>query len=125
MVDHTRRAAGELEADVLATLWAADGPLTAGQVRERLSGELAYTTVLTILTRLHTKGAVTRAPAGRGHAYAPAYDEAELASSRMHAVLDRGSDREAVLARFVGDLSEDDERTLFNLLRRTVRRGES
>jgi predicted transcriptional regulator len=123
VADQTRRAAGELEADVLATLWAADGPLTAGQVRERLGSALAYTTVLTILTRLHAKGAVTRALAGRGHAYAPAYDEAELASSRMHAVLDRGSDREAVLARFVGDLSEDDERTLANLLRRTVRRG--
>ena len=125
MVDQTRRAAGELEADVLATLWAADGPLTAGQVRERLSGELAYTTVLTILTRLHAKGAVTRAPAGRGHAYAPTYDEAELASSRMHAVLDRGSNREAVLARFVGDLSADDERTLAALLRPTVGRGDS
>jgi predicted transcriptional regulator len=120
--DQSRRASGELEAEVLATLWAADGPLTPGHVRERLGSELAYTTVLTILTRLHTKGAVTREPSGRGHAYIPAYDEAELASSRMHALLDRGSDREAVLARFVGDLSEDDERTLADLLRRAVHR---
>jgi predicted transcriptional regulator len=120
--EQARRAAGELEADVLGTLWAADSPLTPGQVRERLGDELAYTTVLTILTRLHAKGAVNRAPAGRGHAYSPTFDEAEMAATRMRAVLDRGSDREAVLARFVGDLSEDDERTLLGLLRRTTQR---
>ncbi|MGH3825752.1 MAG: BlaI/MecI/CopY family transcriptional regulator, partial [Pseudonocardiaceae bacterium] len=44
-----RRAAGELEAEVLAALWAADGPLTAAHVRRAVSGGLAYNTVQTIL----------------------------------------------------------------------------
>ena len=45
-----RRAAGELEAAVLAVLQAAGSPLSPGEVRDRLGGELAYTTVVTILS---------------------------------------------------------------------------
>src|SRR5260370_25177385 len=51
-----RRAAGELEAAVLAVLQAAGLPLSPGEVRERVGGGLAYTTVVTILSRLHAKG---------------------------------------------------------------------
>ncbi|MFB7511435.1 BlaI/MecI/CopY family transcriptional regulator, partial [Streptomyces broussonetiae] len=71
-----RRARGELESSVLAALWAADGPLTARQVLERLPGELAYTTVLTILSRLYDKGMLVRHREGRGYAYEPGRDEA-------------------------------------------------
>ena len=63
-----RREPGELEAEVLAALWAADGPLTAGDLVDALGRDLAYNTVLTILTRLHQKGAVRREWAGRAHA---------------------------------------------------------
>ncbi|MGW7099589.1 BlaI/MecI/CopY family transcriptional regulator [Streptomyces sp. NPDC054883] len=49
-------------------LWSTDEPLTARQVRERLPGGLAYTTVLTILSRLHEKGMLLRHREGRGYA---------------------------------------------------------
>jgi predicted transcriptional regulator len=111
-----RRAPGELENGVLASLWAADSPLTAAQVREGLPGDLAYTTVLTILSRLYDKGMLVRHRAGRGYAYAPARDEATHTAERMRFLLDRGSDREAVLSRFVSELSRDDERLLQRLL---------
>jgi predicted transcriptional regulator len=111
-----RRARGELEGDVLAALWAAEGPLTARQVRERLPGDLAYTTVLTILTRLHEKGMLVRHREGRGYAYEPARDEASHTAHHMHSLLEGGSDREAVLARFVSELSEHDEQLLYQLL---------
>ncbi|MGW2649836.1 BlaI/MecI/CopY family transcriptional regulator [Streptomyces sp. NPDC001393] len=111
-----RRARGELESDVLAALWAADGPLTARQVREQLPGDLAYTTVLTILTRLHEKGMLVRHREGRGYAYEPARDEASHTAQRMHSLLEGGSDREAVLARFVSELSAQDEHLLHQLL---------
>ncbi|WP_234010963.1 BlaI/MecI/CopY family transcriptional regulator, partial [Streptomyces sp. SPB78] len=55
-----RRGQGELEARVLAVLHSAPGPVPAGWVREHVGGELAYTTVMTILTRLRSKDAVTR-----------------------------------------------------------------
>jgi predicted transcriptional regulator len=123
MSAQSRRAPGELEADVLATLWRDDRPLSPGQVRDQLGTELAYTTVMTILSRLHDKGSVTRSRVGRAYLYTPAFEQAELAASQMRTVLDSGHDREAVLARFVGSLSADDERTLTALLRRSSRRA--
>jgi predicted transcriptional regulator len=119
---HARRAPGELEGDVLAALWRADEPLSPGQVREELGSDLAYTTVMTILTRLHEKGSVTRRRDGRAFVYTPAFAQAELAASQMRDLLDRGQDREEVLARFVGSLTSDEERTLAALLRRAARR---
>lgn len=83
-----RRARGELESDVLAALWAADGPLTAGQVREALRGDLAYTTVLTILSRLHDKEMLVRHREGRGYAYEPVRDEASHTAQRMRSLLE-------------------------------------
>ena len=120
MADHRqgsrRRGQGELEALVLSALGEAEGPATAGWVQERLGGDLAYTTVITILTRLLAKGAVTRERAGRSFVWTPASDEAGLAARRMRRVLDGERDREAVLASFVTSLEPGDERLLRELL---------
>lgn len=111
-----RRTSGSLESEVLAALWAAPTALTTAEVVEALDSGLAYTTVQTILTRLHGKGAVERRQVGRAHAYSPVLDEAGLTASRMHAMLDRGGDHTAVLSRFVGTLSREEEATLAALL---------
>jgi predicted transcriptional regulator len=111
-----RRASGSLASEVLAALWAADKPLTAGEVVDALGESLAYNTVQTILTRLHAKGAVEREQAGRAHAYKPVLDEAGLAATRMRALLDRGGDHAAVLASFLGTLSPQQEATLARLM---------
>ena len=112
----TRRAAGELEAAALAVLQASSSALTPGEVLDRLGGGLAYTTVVTILSRLHAKGVLTRLRSGRAYSYAPVADEPGLAARRMRGVLDAEADREAVLARFVSELSPADE----DLLRRVL-----
>jgi predicted transcriptional regulator len=112
-----RRAAGELESGLMAVLWASPGPMTAAQVSEQFSGELAYTTVLTILSRLFDKGKLTRQRSGRGYSYVPVRDEAADTAGRMVSLLDRGSDRQAVLARFVAELSDADEALIQDLLR--------
>lgn len=114
--EESRRAPGSLEAEVLAVLQAADSPLLAREVLHRLGGALAYTTVVTILSRLHAKGTLTRTRAGRSYAYAPVADEPGLAARRMHQVLQAEDDREAVLTRFVSDLSSRDEQLLQRLL---------
>ncbi|MGW3248283.1 BlaI/MecI/CopY family transcriptional regulator [Streptomyces sp. NPDC001070] len=85
-------------------------------MRERLHGDPAYTTMLTILTRLHDKGLVTRERAGRTRLYAPVRDEAAHTAAAMRALLVKGSDRAAVLARFVSELPTDDEELLERLL---------
>jgi predicted transcriptional regulator len=111
-----RRPAGELEAGVMAALWAADTPQTPGQVQLGLGAGLARTTVTTILSRLYEKGIVDRRRQGRGYAYFPVQDAHGLTARRMRAELDRDGDRRTVLARFVAQLSEDDERVLRELL---------
>ncbi len=114
-----RRGQGELEAEVLAVLHEATAPASTAWVQERLGGALAYTTVITILTRLLAKGAVTREKAGRFFVWTPTADEADLAALRMRRILDGESDRNAVLARFVTALSPGDEQVLRELLERT------
>src|ERR1700757_4691555 len=111
-----RRAAGQLEAAVLAVLQAAGSAMSPAEVRERIGGSLAYTTVVTILSRLHAKGVLERHKAGRAYLYAPVADQPGLAARRMARVLDGEADREAVLARFVSSLSDSDEELLRRML---------
>ncbi|MCD9140616.1 BlaI/MecI/CopY family transcriptional regulator [Streptomyces albireticuli] len=111
-----RRANGALEGEVLAALQRAEGPLTPREVQARLAGELTYSTVVTILSRLHGKEVLTRTPRGRAYAYAPVTDEAGLAARRMRKILDGVPDREVVLARFVAELPATDEELLRALL---------
>ncbi len=115
-----RRAHGELESEVLAALWAADAPLTPGEVQQALGAELAYNTVHTILVRLYEKGQVARSPAGRAHRYQPSKGVEDVAAKQMTALLDRGPDHQAVLQRFVTALSAEDEAALRQLLERQV-----
>ena len=111
-----RRGAGELAGEVLAILQSAGEPLSPTDVRERLGGDLAYTTVVTILSRLHAKGVLDRERDGRAFRYSPVADEPGLAARRMASVLAAESDREAVLARFVSGLSDEDEQALRRML---------
>jgi predicted transcriptional regulator len=118
--DRGRRPNGALSALVFEVLTAADRALTPGEVQDALAATdaqpLAYTTVVTILSRLHAQGLVDRFRHGRAFAYLPVADHARLAARRMRRVLEAEQDRDAVLARFVGDLSPRDEQALRRLL---------
>ena len=117
-----RRGPGELAAAVMHVLWDAGRPLSPGEVQAALAARdegtsrLSYSTVVTILSRLHAKKALARRRAGRAFRYSPAADEAGLAARRLAAMLDREPDRDAVLSRFVAGLSERDEQLLRSLL---------
>jgi predicted transcriptional regulator len=115
-----KRGQGELEGQVLAVLREAATPVTATWVQHRLGGELAYTTVMTILSRLLTKQAVLRSRAGRGYVWTAASDAAGLTAQRMRHLLDTEDDRDAVLASFVGALRPEDEQLLRSLLDSTA-----
>jgi predicted transcriptional regulator len=117
-----RRGPGQLESEILATLWAAETPLTPAQVHAIVAGDLAYNTVHTILSRLQDKGQVVRVLLDGRPAYEPAKDAADDAADRMRAVLDNGLDRGEILARFVHALEPEDEAALRAALRRARRR---
>jgi predicted transcriptional regulator len=117
-----RREPGGLEHEVLAAVSAFDTPVSVSQVQEQLPGKPAYTTVMTTLSRLADKGALTRSRDGRAYLYrlaAPVenVDDA-VAARRMRRLLSDGSDRAGVLARFVAELDPDEERMLMELLDR-------
>lgn len=87
------------------------GPRPAGR-----RADLSYSTVVTILTRLHAKGAVIRERHGRAYRYAAVRDAAGLVADRMARLLAAESDRGSVLRRFVGSLDAEDEQILRSLL---------
>lgn len=120
-----RRERGALEREVLACLAAHDRPMSAAEVQAELPGDLAYTTVMTTLSRLFDKRALDRTTQGRGYAYALPRDtdtaQASIAAYQMQRVLDGGTDRATVLAQFVAQLDSEDEKVLQELLRRTGR----
>lgn len=108
----TRRQLGQLEAEILAELAAAGGPLATADLRSRLSGEPAYTTVNTVLFRLCGKQLVTRVRVGRHYQYRLAVDEARIVADRMHDHLRFASDPSSVLSEFVRTLSAKEAQAL-------------
>jgi predicted transcriptional regulator len=111
-----RRSRGSLEQSVIEVLAATGMPLTPAAVRDRLGTGLAYTTVMTVLTRLADKGQVLRERAGRGYAYRVISDETEVTARRMQRLLGSQEDRATVLAHFVSALEPGDEAVLADLL---------
>jgi predicted transcriptional regulator len=115
------RQAGALEREILACLAAHDEPMTVSEVQADLAGELAYTTVMTTLTRMFAKRALHREPRGRAYAYSlpggASVARASMAAFHMQRLLDAEDDRASVLEQFVAHLSPDDEQRLQQLLR--------
>jgi predicted transcriptional regulator len=75
---------GPLESEVMQAVWSTGGPVTVRQVvddlNEQRAAPLAYTTVMTVMSRLAAKRALSRRKAGRGYLYeAIAPDAAGLA----------------------------------------------
>jgi predicted transcriptional regulator len=125
MASQPGRSRGALERDVIACLAATGRPMTPADVRTALPGDLAYTTVMTTLSRLHAKGAIERTPQGRAYAYSLSGGaeaaRANVTAHQMLKLLDDDTDRAAVLARFVDDLQPDDETLLADLLQHRPR----
>jgi predicted transcriptional regulator len=109
---------GELESLVMDVLWDSAEPLTPGDVRGRLDPErpLAYTTVMTILSRLWEKGLVERSRAGRAFAYRPRQSREQQAAQRMGELLAATGDHSVALSQFVAALPADQVAELRRLL---------
>ncbi|WP_104092221.1 BlaI/MecI/CopY family transcriptional regulator [Arthrobacter sp. GMC3] len=119
---------GDLERAVMDLLWEHPEAITANTLRDLLSQRtsdagldsrpLAVTTVLTVLSRLEKKGLVERERSSRPHRYRSVTSRAEHTAELMLEVLGSAPDREAVLARFIGTVSDGEADTLRKLLGR-------
>jgi predicted transcriptional regulator len=110
-----RQSAGTLEQEILSVLVTEGVAMTPATVLAQLPRPLAYTTVMTALSRMHAKGMVNRDRAGRAYAYRSA-DPATVTARQMRRLLERDSNRAGVLARFVAELDPADETLLEKLL---------
>ncbi|MDA2923994.1 BlaI/MecI/CopY family transcriptional regulator [Acidobacteria bacterium AH-259-G07] len=117
---------GELESKVMKEVWDTPG-CTAREVRDRLRVErkIAYTTVLTILDRLHKKKLLTRSRIGRAFLYSPALSQQEFDEIVTRDVLEGllKEDSRPILSTFVELVSADEEQLeeLEELVRRKRR----
>lgn len=103
---------GELETAVMELLWRTPGQ-TVNEVEERLRDkrEIAHTTVLTTLDRMHAKGYLTREKQGKAFVYAPHYTREEFERGVAEEVLGAllGQFNEPALSAFVDLVGEDSE----------------
>lgn len=107
---------GDLERQVMTLLWDTGAQLSANDVRDELDDSLAVTTVLTVLSRLEKKGLVRRDRGSRPHRYAAEATREDHTVEMLNEVLGQAGDREAVLARFIGSVSEDEAAALRRIL---------
>ena len=101
----------ELELDCMKVLWKYPGASVA-QVRAGLPRPLAYTTVLTVLDRMSTKGLVERQKNGRAYLYTAALDLETARRSAVSRLAARFFDNDPVaLARYASRLrtSKDED----------------
>ena len=96
--------------------------LTGREVAEHLSG-YAYTTVLTVLTRLEKKGLVRHERTGSLHHFAATATRESYIAALMHDALDVGADRDAALVRFAETVSPTDAAVLRRALDDTTSLG--
>ena len=113
---------GSLQTRVLETL-SRRGASTVREVAKALRGKFAYTTVMTVLSKLYDKGLVGREQRGKGYVYAPKYALDEL-RDRMarHLVRELVEDfGDLALAHFASALDRVDRRRLAALRKRAGR----
>jgi predicted transcriptional regulator len=119
---------GDLEYAVLCTLWDL-GKASARQVHERVGkrGDLVYTTIATVLDRLHAKGLVSRQLAGRAFVYKPRIEREVVERARARATLGRllGTQPRPAIAALVGAVESLDPDLLDELARVVAARRKS
>ena len=76
------------EAELMEVLWDY-GPSTVAEVKERVPDDLAYTTVLTILRTLETKGYVTHDSEGKAHRYSALVERDAARRSALTAMAEK------------------------------------
>ena len=102
----------ELELEILKVLWHI-GPATVRQVRDELAAirDLAYTTVMTMMTIMDKKGYVQRKKDGRSFIYEAKYHEQKASKNMLQDIVDRlfGGSTTAVMQHLLETSEIDDE----------------
>ncbi len=99
----------ELEAAVMEVVWARGlCAFSVSELQQQLerTREIAYTTVMTTLSRLHEKGLLSRKREGKKYLYSPLLSRQEFLEATAREVLDRSIDETTALALLAEKVSE-------------------
>lgn len=110
---------GDLEADVMESMWRRGQPMTVRDVLDEVNATraLAYTTVMTVMNNLHRKGWLLREMVNRAYVYSASATREEYSAQLMESALSASSDSGATLVHFVAAMSEEEIVALQSALR--------
>jgi predicted transcriptional regulator len=114
---------GPLESEVMETVWEL-GETTVRDVHAALSPrrELAYTTIMTTMARLASKGLLARDTTGLAHRYRPTLTREEYAQSTVTSVVDWLLDAfpEPAMSYFVQKMDDEADPEMMSALRARI-----
>jgi predicted transcriptional regulator len=120
------RGFGELEAVVMDRIWKRDAAtrVTVREVFDELATErdIAYTTVMSTMDNLHTKGWLARERNGKAYRYWPTLSREQHSARLMREALDGGGQPDLVLQHFVQQIGPEESARLRDALRRLAKR---
>jgi predicted transcriptional regulator len=119
------RGFGDLEAVVMDRIWNRQETTTVREIFDELAAEreIAYTTVMSTMDNLHTKGWLAREREGKAYRYWPTLTRAQHSAKLMREALDAGGSSELVLSHFLEQISPEESARLRDALRRLTKRA--
>ncbi|MER5766494.1 BlaI/MecI/CopY family transcriptional regulator [Streptomyces sp. NPDC001985] len=110
---------GELEDAVMTRLWRWNRPVTVREVMVDLQRErpIAYTTVMTVMDKVHRKGLLRRELDGRAYRYTPVSTRARHTAELMHEAWSRSDEPAGALVAFFGAMTAEQRGALADALR--------
>lgn len=102
---------GDLEQKIMKVIWESDNPLKPSEVLTRLDEGYAYTTVMTVLKRLHDKGLLNRVKKGKAYLYQSTEKKENFAKKRLKKLFSSilGTYNELAITQFVDSLENNPE----------------
>ncbi|MFG1702614.1 BlaI/MecI/CopY family transcriptional regulator [Nonomuraea sp. M3C6] len=121
------RGLGELESTIMDRMWAIKQPASVRDVLEHLLKDrhLAYTTVMTVMDKLHTKGLLRRKPVGRAYVYEAVSSKEAYTADVMRESLANSGNQAATLVHFLERLTPDEATALESALQVYPPKGRS
>ena len=118
------RVLGELETKVMKTVWEKGKPVSVSDVVKVLSRKrtIAYTTVMTIMTRLNDKSLLKRTSAGKAYLYKPVFSKDTFLTRVSRQIIKNlvssfGNTAIAHFAEELDNIPSDKKQKLLNILK--------
>ncbi|MFD9720320.1 BlaI/MecI/CopY family transcriptional regulator [Streptomyces sp. NPDC059076] len=110
---------GELEDAVMTRVWRWNRPVTVREVLEDLQRDrsIAYTTVMTVMDKVHQKGWLRRELEGRAFRYSPVSTRADYAATLMREAWSKSDSPQAAVVSFVAMMSPQQREAFDSALR--------